>query len=80
MDRSHSNKWWAIGSTVITALCAVAWFLHHRPGASEGFTSGNGRIEATEGDISTKFSGRLAEVLAGRVFRFGMWRFRRQFG
>ncbi len=64
MARSNSKRWWAIGAAAIVVLGAVAWFLYQRPGAFEGFASGNGRIEATEVDISTKFAGRLAEVLA----------------
>ena len=64
MARSNSKRWLAIGAAAIVVLGAVAWFLYQRPGAFEGLASGNGRIEATEVDISTKFAGRLAEVLA----------------
>jgi len=53
-----------MGAAVVAVLGAVVWFLYHKPEVSEGFASGNGRIEATEVDISTKFAGRLAEVLA----------------
>jgi len=64
MAGSNSKKWWVMGAAVVAVLGAVVWFLYHKPEVSEGFASGNGRIEATEVDISTKFAGRLAEVLA----------------
>jgi len=39
------------------------WKLFQGPGLPEGFASGNGRIEAEEIDIATKFHARIAEVL-----------------
>lgn len=39
------------------------WTLIKGPTLPEGFASGNGRIEAEEIDIATKFHGRVAEVL-----------------
>lgn len=52
----------------IAATCAVAGALtfHYLSGGDrlpEGLASGNGRIEATEVDIATKFAGRLRSVL-----------------
>jgi len=40
------------------------WWLHPRVGLPVGITSGNGRIEADEIDIDTKFAGRIAELFA----------------
>jgi HlyD family secretion protein len=44
-------------------LAAAAWWFYLRKPPLEGFAEGNGRIEATEVDIATKFQGRIAEIL-----------------
>jgi HlyD family secretion protein len=52
-----------MGAVVLTAALAVlAWQHFQEPGLPEGIASGNGRLEATQVDITTKFAGRLAEV------------------
>jgi len=38
------------------------WWLYPRPALPPGFASGNGRLEADEIDIDTKFAGRIAEL------------------
>ena len=38
------------------------WWLHRLPGLPAGITSGNGRLEADEIDIDTKFAGRIATL------------------
>jgi HlyD family secretion protein len=43
---------------------AVAWWVLSKPALPPGFAGGNGRLEAKEIDISTKYSGRIKEVLA----------------
>lgn len=52
--------------TVLIVLAAVvvlfAWRYFQPPALPEGIASGNGRLEATEVDITTKFPGRLAAV------------------
>jgi HlyD family secretion protein len=40
------------------------WWLHMLPQLPPGIAFGNGRIEAEEIDIDTKFAGRIAEILA----------------
>jgi HlyD family secretion protein len=51
------------GAVVLAAALAVlAWQHLQEPGLPEGIASGNGRLEATQVDITTKFAGRLAEV------------------
>jgi HlyD family secretion protein len=40
------------------------WWLHLQPQLPPGIDFGNGRIEAQEIDIDTKFPGRIAEILA----------------
>jgi HlyD family secretion protein len=38
------------------------WWLHTRPVLPAGFASGNGRLEADEVDIDTKFAGRILQL------------------
>lgn len=48
---------------VLAAVLAVfAWQSLQEPGLPPGIAFGNGRLEATEVDITTKFPGRLAQV------------------
>ncbi|OZI34472.1 hemolysin D [Bordetella genomosp. 10] len=55
-----------IAIAVLAALAGgwYAWKGLPDDGPGAGFASGNGRIEATEIDISTKLAGRIQEVLA----------------
>jgi HlyD family secretion protein len=55
----------AIGAFVILVgvLCFHIFFNKDKNAVPQGFVKGNGRLEATEVDIATKLSGRLAEVL-----------------
>ncbi|MFZ5536606.1 MAG: HlyD family secretion protein [Pseudomonadota bacterium] len=41
-----------------------AWTLTRSSGPGEGFVSGNGRIEATEIDVATKYAGRVVDIFA----------------
>src|SRR5271166_2717901 len=43
---------------------AIAWWILSKPALPPGFAGGNGRLEAKEVDISTKYAGRIKEVLA----------------
>lgn len=52
----------AAGLLLVAAIALFAWQALQKPGLPEGIASGNGRLEATEVDITTKFGGRLAEV------------------
>ncbi|NYT63662.1 efflux RND transporter periplasmic adaptor subunit [Alcaligenaceae bacterium] len=47
---------------VLVVLGWYGWNQLNDDGPGEGFASGNGRIEATEIDIATKFAGRIAEI------------------
>lgn len=62
---NHNLKWFILVGIVLLAvgLSTFIW-LHRSTDATEGIASGNGRIEAVEVDITTKYSGRLAEILA----------------
>jgi HlyD family secretion protein len=65
MAASRHLKWFILGVIVLFAagLSTFLW-LHRSTDATEGIASGNGRIEAVEVDITTKYSGRLAGILA----------------
>jgi HlyD family secretion protein len=65
---SPRERWkkWLIPTVVVAFLVVgalVAWQMLREKGPGEGFVSGNGRIEATEIDVSTKFSGRVQDIL-----------------
>jgi HlyD family secretion protein len=47
---------------VAAVAATFAWNALQAPGLPEGIASGNGRLEATEVDITAKFAGRLADV------------------
>ena len=49
---------------LIVALGAAYWWLHSQPVLPPGIASGNGRLEADEIDIDTKFAGRIAKLNA----------------
>lgn len=66
MKTMLQNKWvirGGIGAAIIAAGI-VLWLLLRPAELPEGIVSGNGRIEATEIDISAKAPGRIADILA----------------
>ena len=59
------NKLLLWSAAILTALGAVtAWWLLSRPELPPGFAGANGRLEATETAVATKYSGRIKTVLA----------------
>jgi len=60
-----SGKGWLLVAAIVIAAGGVYYFWRHLADDSlpEGIVGGNGRIEATEIDISTKTAGRLREIL-----------------
>ena len=63
LDRSQSLL---IGIPLALALMAaayLAWQMFRTPPTPPGIVSANGRIEATEIDISAKLAGRISEIL-----------------
>lgn len=55
--------WMAMAAVLaIMAGGYALWMRYHVPPLPPGFASGNGRIEATEVDVTVKNAGRLAEV------------------
>ena len=67
-DRPVRSRWLrvALALAVVAggAGAALYWWQHSRSQLPPGIASGNGRIEADEIDIATKFAGRIAEILA----------------
>ena len=65
--RSRSWRWLrtVLAFCVLGAAIAggITWWLHRPEGLPPGIASGNGRLEADEIDIETKFPGRVAKLL-----------------
>ncbi|QIL80697.1 HlyD family efflux transporter periplasmic adaptor subunit [Diaphorobacter sp. HDW4A] len=62
-----SRKKWIVIAAVLAAgaaLGAYGWRQWQAAQTSAGLVSGNGRIEATEVDVATKYAGRVAEISA----------------
>lgn len=52
-----------ISAAVIVVGGIAAWLLLRKPALPPGFAGGNGRLEAKEIDISTKYPGRIKQIL-----------------
>lgn len=52
-----------IAVAVVAIAAWYGWRSLHQTGPGPGFASGNGRIEATEVDVSAKLAGRIEEIL-----------------
>jgi HlyD family secretion protein len=52
-----------IAIAVLVAIIAVIWLILAGRGLPDGFASGNGRLEANEVYVASKYSGRVSEVL-----------------
>lgn len=65
MSNSKLRKWLVVPLVLVTIICAGAffWFRFEELEKPVLIASGNGRVEATEIDIATKYSGRVAEIL-----------------
>lgn len=53
-----------VAAAVVIGGGVVAWFVFSKPALPPGFAGGNGRLEAKQVDIATKYPGRIKEVLA----------------
>ena len=51
-----------LATLLVVAGGAGYWWLHRSPGLPAGIASGNGRLEADEINIDTKFAGRIAKL------------------
>ena len=63
MFASQNRKILLIFAIIIIAVVLALWWFNFRTKPLEGFAMGNGRLEATEVDIATKFHGRVKEIL-----------------
>ena len=66
---TSSRRWWlrlALALVVVTGGAGASYYWWHRlhPQLPPGVALGNGRLEADEIDIDTKYAGRIAEILA----------------
>lgn len=65
---SARRRWIRIALALVVVVggagAAFYWWQHAQARLPPGIASGNGRIEADEIDIDTKFAGRIAEILA----------------
>ena len=59
------NRKWAIGIAALSMAAAsfYYWNVLRDEGYGDAFVAGNGRIEATEIDVSTKLAGRIEDIL-----------------
>jgi HlyD family secretion protein len=67
--RGSFRSWWIRAALALAVLAGAAgggyyWWQWLHPQLPPGIASGNGRIEADEIDVDTKFAGRIAEILA----------------
>ncbi|TCJ11674.1 HlyD family efflux transporter periplasmic adaptor subunit [Parasulfuritortus cantonensis] len=65
---NNTVKTWLVRGLLVAllgALAGFAWLKYRGNGADAGLASGNGRIEATEIDIASKFPGRVKEIRVG---------------
>jgi len=62
---SKLKKWFVVPLVLVAIICAGAffWFQIEDLEKTVSIASGNGRVEATEIDIATKYPGRVAEIL-----------------
>ncbi|HTW51342.1 MAG TPA: HlyD family efflux transporter periplasmic adaptor subunit [Stellaceae bacterium] len=59
------RRWLRTANFLLVPLAFAAaawWWFHSEPGLPPGFAYGNGRLEADEVDIDTKFAGRILEL------------------
>jgi HlyD family secretion protein len=66
--RRDRRRWLKRGLLLVVVLLAAIgggyWWLHPRAGLPPGIASGNGRLEADEIDIDTKYAARIAQLFA----------------
>src|SRR5438045_6101803 len=61
----HGNrrKWMIIAGVLLVAGVAAVWILFSGSKLPPGFAGGNGRLEANQVYVATKYAGRVLEVL-----------------
>jgi len=60
----HSRRTiYLIALAVLAAAAAIAWYIFSSPALPAGFAAGNGRLEANEIYVATKYPGRVKTIL-----------------
>jgi len=54
---------WGLVVAIAAGISVAVWFTQKPSGPGIGFVSGNGRIEATEVDVSAKLAGRVVKIM-----------------
>ena len=60
------RRWWRAAAAAILIVIAAGggfWWFTRAPGLPAGFAASNGRLEAEEIDVDTKFAGRISQIL-----------------
>ena len=63
IPKKHKTYFLIIFLLILATALGLTWWFYIRIPPLIGIVSGNGRLEATQIDIATKFQGRVAEVL-----------------
>jgi HlyD family secretion protein len=61
--RMSKRRFYTLVGLAVAALAVIAWVLFSIPDVPPGFARGNGRLEANEVFIATKYPGRVFQVL-----------------
>ena len=74
MTLSFTTRWKTAVIALVTVVAAIGFLVKffQNPELPPGIASGNGRIEAVEVDITTRFGGRLASVLVNEGDSVGL--------
>ena len=62
IKRRRWLRWANFVAAPLAIAAATWWWVHTEPALPAGFAYGNGRLEADEVDIDTKFAGRILEL------------------
>src|SRR5215469_7170532 len=61
--RGSSRALWIFAIGALAVAGGIAWYVFSRPALPTGFATGNGRLEANQVYVASKYQGRIAEVL-----------------
>ncbi len=61
--RGSSRALWIFAGGALAVAGGIAWYVFSRPALPAGFAGGNGRLEANQVYVASKYPGRIGEVL-----------------
>jgi HlyD family secretion protein len=61
--RGSSRALWIFAVGALAIAGGIAWYVFSRPALPAGFAGGNGRLEANQVYVASKYPGRIGEVL-----------------